>query len=442
MYPCDSMRCVMPPLLVLAAACADPPLSPDADGEAPSDATADAAGAADTADAAAPDAPMPVPDSVDLPDPGIEPDVPPAPFDAGPPQDAPTPPPPPSAAEIALHFAPIWYQDTSYGGPDAQGPRADVPITADYDGDLQHDNNWENLPSTAIVPTLYWALVATETHYFLTYASYHPRDWELLCSGLLTECHEGDLEEIQVLVRRTEAGFGEIRLLRTHHHGQTTNWTLDDAVQAGQASISGAFDLESIGGEVSDSQTDTHRHPRIFAETKGHGVAPCKAGEDLVHPFGILSLSCPGKAGTDFPGGDGLRLVPSAGEPPTFEMGMEKTGTPLPYALEPMAQTLWAWRHDLGDGLMYRADDAFVYEGARGEPFGTDSAIGASFDPEQFPNDSSSGRLPWARGIPGANAGDAFLDPAWAFSKAFAVPQPWSMDYTEHAYLPSVVSGP
>ncbi len=406
----------------------------------------------DTADSVLADTPPEAPDlpeadvaAVDIPDPPDSPppeisDVP----DHGPDLSVPDVPvdPPPTAAEVARYFAPIWYQDTADGGQDGQGPRADIPTAVDYDGDLIHNNNWDNLPKTAIHAQLYWGLVATDTHYFLTYAHYHPRDWEQLCTGLFTECHEGDMEEIQLVVRRGEDGYGELRVLRAHHHGHTTTYAMDAAIEAKAVEVDGAFDLESAGGEISEVQTADHHHVRIFAEAKGHGLAPCKASEQTLKPFGIANLSCPDGQGKSFPGDDGLRLVPAEGEFVNFKKGMELSGEPLGYELVPIAETMWQWRDQIGKGALFKAGTEFVYGGARGEPFVTDTAIGGKFDPDQFPNDSSSGRAPWNLSMEGSNQGDAFLDPAFAFDQALTWPEPWSLDYTEHPYLPAAVDNP
>ena len=348
------------------------------------------------------------------------------------------PPPGVDSAAVLGYFAPIWYQDTADGGPDGQGARADIPVIVDYDGDLQHDNNWDNLPNAELLPALYAALVATETHFFLTYAHYHPRDWEPICTGLLTECHEGDMEEIQLLVERTGDGLGEIRLLRTHHHGETSTWGFDKALGGPAGSVAGPFDLEAEDGSVSAEQTEAHHHVRIFSQAKGHGLAPCRASEDFIKPSGIFNLSCPGK-GDAFPGGDGVRLVPFAAAE-AFSPGQEKAQATLGYAVVPIETSLWLWRSDIGDHKVFRTDGAFQYAGARGAPFVTSELLGATFDPDQFINDSSSGRSPWNLEMKGSAQADAFLDPAWAWSQGFTLPGEPSLVYVVHPYLNDAVS--
>ena len=389
--------------------------------------------------------PPDVPDVPDEPDVPSEPDVPDEPDVPSEPDvpDTPDPPPPElDPAAVAHYFAPIWFQDSANGGPDGIGAKADVPTTADYDGDLQHDNNWDHLPGAEVRPALYWALVATTTHYFLTYAHYHPRDWEQLCTGLLGECHEGDLEEIQIVVQRAPAGaWGDVLVVRTHHHGQTTTWTVGADVGAAQVGIDGTVDFApGDASAVSASQTEEAHHVRIYSESKGHGIAPCKAGEQLIKPFGILQLSCPDGAGASFPGGDGLVLTPAAAtaEVGVFTEGMQDSAAPIPYALVPIDATLWQWRSQIGDGQMFADDGAFTYTGARAEDgFALGDTLGARFDPDQFTNDSSSGRAPWNLDMAGSLKGDPFFDPAYAYSQALVLPGAPSLEYVYHPYLPA-----
>jgi len=343
-----------------------------------------------------------------------------------------------SAHDVALHFAPIWYQDTSSGGPDAQGARADVPIRIHYDGDLEHRNNWEHLPDHPLPAYLYYGLVATTSHYFITYLHYHPRDWEPLCVGLLTACHEGDLEDIQLIVERDETGFGHVVMVRAHHHGQNTYWTNDPITVTG--GIAGTIDFESLAGAVSVTQDADHSHLRVFAQTGGHGLAPCRSANNTIPPYGIPKVQCPDASGNGFEGGDGIRFVPGEGSPPNYAAGMETDGVAVPYGLEGLSLTLWAWRQEVGSGLLYRASDAFQYVGARKGAFQTSGPIGVTLDAQQFINDTSSGHAPWTHKGFGSEKGDIFLDPAYAYAILLGVTSlDWSMTYTIHPYLPAVI---
>lgn len=82
----------------------------------------------------------------------------------------------------ARRFAPILRQDVAR---DSDEGSQDWITAFDWDGDWDSDNNWENqglrrkdgrrvYPAEAVV---YYSGVETETHAFLLYAFFHPRDW-------------------------------------------------------------------------------------------------------------------------------------------------------------------------------------------------------------------------------------------------------------------------
>ena len=78
-------------------------------------------------------------------------------------------------AELALRWAPVHYQDT-----DSSDYDADFLTRIDYDAEWNTLNNWEHQddnPAT-LAGWTYYSVVETETHWFLLYGFYHPRDWE------------------------------------------------------------------------------------------------------------------------------------------------------------------------------------------------------------------------------------------------------------------------
>jgi hypothetical protein len=85
---------------------------------------------------------------------------------------------PPAAdpmAAVAARYAPFVYHATH-----PRLGRQDVPTNIDFDGDLVGRNNWEHFDRYRLLPTVYYAVVATETHLFLSYHLFHPRDWSTL----------------------------------------------------------------------------------------------------------------------------------------------------------------------------------------------------------------------------------------------------------------------
>ena len=76
--------------------------------------------------------------------------------------------------QIAARFAPIVYQGL---GDD---PRSDYITNFDFDGDWKGDNNWDNLDNRSfpLRAYVYYSVVETNTHYFIHYAFFHPRDYK------------------------------------------------------------------------------------------------------------------------------------------------------------------------------------------------------------------------------------------------------------------------
>ena len=76
--------------------------------------------------------------------------------------------------EIAVRLVPTLYQAL---GPD---PRFDYITAFDFDGDWRGDNNWVNAADEQrrLPAWVYYAVSETNTHYFVIYAAFHPRDYK------------------------------------------------------------------------------------------------------------------------------------------------------------------------------------------------------------------------------------------------------------------------
>lgn len=101
-----------------------------------------------------------------------------------------------SSPEIAAKYAPVVYQGL---GPE---PRADEFTRFDFDGDWNPDNNWENMPKFDRPRVVYWDVIESEDHYFVTYAFFFPRDYAKWC--IWVHCHENDFEGMRVTVKKPD----------------------------------------------------------------------------------------------------------------------------------------------------------------------------------------------------------------------------------------------
>src|SRR6185295_17837760 len=79
-----------------------------------------------------------------------------------------------SDREVAARFAPIFYQALG------DKPRSDYITNFDFDGDWRGDNNWEHTDdkSFPLLAYIYYAVSETQTHFFIHYAVFHPRDYK------------------------------------------------------------------------------------------------------------------------------------------------------------------------------------------------------------------------------------------------------------------------
>ena len=341
--------------------------------------------------------------------------------------------------DIATLYAPIWYHDSATGGPDNLGARADFPTSVDYDADLQHNNNWDNLVSTVPWSFIYYGLVATSTHFFLTYSHYHPRDWELICTGLFSECHEGDMESVRIVVRRVP-GPEEVVAVQSHAHGDDYYWNTETlAATSGGVSVEGFVDFEDDVGGISPIPTATHTHLRVYAQEYGHGPIPCRAWESEPFlgylgfgPSGIRCQGVPGEPG--FSSGSGFILFPD--NIPVPYNASYTSGMTIGYGLLNDEATLWQWKDQIGTGMLWRMDGAFTYVGGSGDPmFTTPAAIGARYDVDQFINDLTTGSAPWRVSTPGTNEGDMFFDPAWGWLQLLTFDHTIDPVYTYNPYI-------
>ncbi len=92
----------------------------------------------------------------------------------------------------------------------------------------------------------YYEVLETQTHYYITYAFFHPRDYAKMCMTWV--CHENDLEgAIFVVDKAVSPPYGEVVMIETLAHNSITNHTKLVRSPAGQVAI--------------------------FVEPRGHGIS-------------------------------------------------------------------------------------------------------------------------------------------------------------------------
>lgn len=236
--------------------------------------------------------------------------------------------------DIARSWAPCVLQDTD--DDDLQ----DFITRWDYDNSDPRDN-WENLQYALLTAHMYYAVVETSDHYYVSYFFYHPRDWTVLAKPSDSEpaptricplTHEHDFEGVTLVIRKPAEADADLMFMYTQAHGDAYYFTNDPTITLPDAlgEACGSRDhLDNLYGnrhcnpltDVEDRRlcfwdagAGLHR-PVVFIETGGHGIGTIARA--MTPSTTGIALDC----GTYlFYGGDGVMYVPSpsneAGLPP------------------------------------------------------------------------------------------------------------------------------
>ncbi|MEV4276374.1 hypothetical protein [Actinoplanes xinjiangensis] len=169
----------------------------------------------------------------------------------------------PSRADIALRWAPIHYQDVDTTGGHALAGKSDYITRYDFDENLNGRDNWDNA-GTNTDAAVYYSVVETSTHYYLTYLFFHPRDW--IDHPFFETEHENDGEGVLEIVEKDGSEYGSLKGAVTVAHSDfysyrpsAGGWT------GGGESIDGTLQLQS-------SPHDAFQHPVTAQERGGHGL--------------------------------------------------------------------------------------------------------------------------------------------------------------------------
>ncbi len=315
---------------------------------------------------------------------------------------------------IVEQYAPFIYAAT-----DKSGGRQDAISNIDFDGDLVGNNNWENFDRFELTPTVYYAILETETHYFVSYHLFHPRDWNHF-TFWLNDTHENDGENFQVVVRKSD---GRVVLLWTQAHYRSSVYAIPGSgIKSGVAQINGAFQTVDSNGVPDEMGT----HACVFVESQGHGIYGTLGSDSEVHVNPDGSYTFKGASGLLF---RPARVGEEVNEPINTSVG------DAAYQLDSITMKLWPLLRDgrlTGDGKLldgsYRYQDDLVdikevprfYDGNRfSGPFGSDRGI------SPFALDFS-----FDRGTLGA----LFFNPAKRYAERLTITGPWSREYVNYPY--------
>lgn len=166
-------------------------------------------------------------------------------------------------ANLALHWAPIHYQDVDQTGGHALGGAADYLARYDFDGDLNGKNNWDRAGNAAypLSAHAYYSVVETPSHWFIVYLFFHPRDWT---DSFFDTEHENDAEGVMLSVQRDGSVYGVLKAAVTVAHTDFFSYL--------PSGSSWSANKEGVDGTLSMASFDGSLHPVTAQEAKGHGL--------------------------------------------------------------------------------------------------------------------------------------------------------------------------
>lgn len=301
-------------------------------------------------------------------------------------------------AELAYHHAPVHYQDT-----DSSDYPSDYITAFDYDHDPFTTNNWDNRGNGLWPATVYYAVVESCSHYFITYAFYHPRDWGDI---IFDQEHENDLEGAIVSVRKDGSAYGKVEGMITVFHTDFFSFT-----PTGSPYTNGH---ETIDGKVSFEVDNGISRMKTVQEAKGHGLK--------AWPYA-----------SDFNGAqnqDGIVYYPTLGTPTYPSSGNDRH---VYYRLVDIQQAGGMFDLAINDALQPPAQ-ATTY--ASWGTFRGDESGGCGSGLKSCSTNSANTPWGWDDGNDGASyRGEFALDPAHLFSFYFGNTGNFSQQYLYHPYL-------
>ena len=292
---------------------------------------------------------------------------------------------------LAEHYAPVVFQES-------RSTVLDFIAKFDYDGDWKGDNNWRNAYLHDLTGHVYYSVIESSNHYFITYAFYHPRDYTARpYEGFAPKTeHENDMEGCTVTIEKDGSPFGKAVLLETLAHDVFFKYDNRDNRRVSN----GSFKLDG-------SMTFVEGRPAVYIEAEGHGVK-------------AASRSVVASAGNNFPGivyrYTGKGAVPESNRDPSAS-----------YELVSIEDTLWAYRFDVGS--TFCCADTYAMSG------GTTARLGSAFN---GPIGGCAAKPPWGwdQASDKIAKGDWFRDPLKAYPTQLRI-QNFTGTYVHNPYLES-----
>lgn len=300
-------------------------------------------------------------------------------------------------SDLAFHYAPVHYQDT-----DSSDYPSDYITAFDYDGDRISTNNWDHRGSGQWPAAVYYSVVESCTHWFVTYAFYHPRDWS---DTIFDQEHENDLEGAVISVRKDGSAYGTLEGMVTVAHTDFYSFTpAGSPLTDGHESIDGTLSFENVNGI---------NRPKTVQEAKGHGLK--------AWPYA-----------SDFDGAsdqDGIIYYPTQGAAEYPGSGNDRN---VAYRLVDINESNGMWAAALNDVAAGSAAQTFASWGT----FKGDTSGDCGSGLKSCSSNSANTPWGWDDSNDGASyRGEFALDPAHLFSFYFGGLGNFSQQYIRNPFL-------
>lgn len=167
----------------------------------------------------------------------------------------------------------------------------------DFDGNWNGKDNWENAGLTQYYENfhayVYYAIIESESHYFITYMFFHPRDTGTKVGG--ADSHENDSEGCRVIVEKDGSYWGRIQRLETIAHEDYYTYWNPNLINGSRPAV---FVLERkhavYGTNHAESEGDCWicfseylRECQVFPSCEGTGVGYWYAGRGAEAPTNL-----------------------------------------------------------------------------------------------------------------------------------------------------------
>ncbi|MEX2302681.1 MAG: hypothetical protein WD733_17180, partial [Bryobacterales bacterium] len=305
---------------------------------------------------------------------------------------------------LAQHYAPFLAQETWFQ------PKSDYVARFDLDGDWRGDNNWEEAETGSSQAYVYYATIETQTHWFLIYNFFHPRDYSDKC--VVGTCHENDNEGLILTVEKDGSQFGRLLAMETLAHNNIYSHRADSRVQSGIHNLDGGIELYEGS------------HPVAFIESGGHGVYGTLGG----HATFTLSKG-------EFSGGTGVTYLYKG----RAERPKHANDRLVGYELLPIYDHWWLPSVSGDERGRQMFDEYYQYIAYGGRPVTSQRQIAGSFLGRMHASNKAKPFWGWHDVRTNKQnviaPGQWGLDPAYSVSQNLRMPRPFSLDYVFNPYL-------